>query len=76
MTALDSFVIRGLSHNIPFLSAVLDRPRFKEGSLTTDFINQEYPDGFQAAAMTRAVQEVLVSVAALAHMGKHQYGIQ
>ena len=70
VTALDSFVIRGLSHNIPFLSAVLGLPRFKEGLLNTDFINQEYPDGFHTAAMTRAVQDVLVSVAALAHMSE------
>jgi propionyl-CoA carboxylase alpha chain len=66
--ALDSFVIRGVSNNISFLCSVLDRARFRKGFLTTDFINEEYPDGFNPIEMTNSVREVLIGVAALAHV--------
>ena len=44
--ALDAFYIRGVSHNIAFLAALMAHPRFAEGRLTTNFIAVEYPDGF------------------------------
>ncbi|MGB8277752.1 MAG: acetyl/propionyl/methylcrotonyl-CoA carboxylase subunit alpha [Methylovirgula sp.] len=44
--ALDQFVIEGISHNIPFLAALMQNPRFKSGALSTDFIALEYPQGF------------------------------
>ena len=44
--ALDSFEVEGIGHNLPFLSAVMDHPRFIKGDLTTAFIEEEYPDGF------------------------------
>ena len=46
-TALDSFVIDGIRHNIPFLSALMQHPRWREGRLSTGFIAEEFPDGFQ-----------------------------
>ncbi len=39
--ALDALYIRGISHNIPFLSAVMANPRFQKGDISTDFIDQE-----------------------------------
>jgi propionyl-CoA carboxylase alpha chain len=48
-TALDRFEISGIAHNLPFLSAVMGHPRFREGRLTTGFIAEEYPDGFHGA---------------------------
>ena len=45
--ALDAFEVEGIGHNLPFLSAVMDHPRFVEGAITTAFIAEEYPDGFQ-----------------------------
>ena len=45
--ALDGFLIRGVSHNIPFLAAVLATPRFADGRLTTNFIAEEFGDRFQ-----------------------------
>ncbi len=45
--ALDSFVIDGIRHNIPFLSALMQHPRWREGRLSTGFIAEEFPDGFQ-----------------------------
>jgi propionyl-CoA carboxylase alpha subunit len=44
--ALDAFVIEGIRHNIPFLAALMQHPRFRAGKLSTAFIAEEYPDGF------------------------------
>ena len=49
--ALDAFRIEGLGHNIDFLSALMQHPRFRSGDLTTGFIAEEYPDGFEGAAV-------------------------
>ena len=43
--ALDSYYVRGLSHNMPFLANLAKHPRFAEGRLTTNFIAEEYPEG-------------------------------
>jgi hypothetical protein len=45
--ALDSFEVEGIGHNLPFLSAVMDHPRFVSGEITTAFIAEEYPEGFR-----------------------------
>ena len=45
--ALDEYLIRGIKHNIGFLAAIMAHKRFKEGRLSTNFIAQEYPDGFR-----------------------------
>jgi len=47
-TALDNYVIRGVQHNIPFLTALLDHPDFMSGEIHTGFIDQHYPDGFNS----------------------------
>ena len=47
--ALDAFEIDGIGHNIDFLSALMQHPRFRAGNLETDFIADEYPDGFHGA---------------------------
>jgi|TARA_X000000368_G_scaffold417688_1_gene414789 propionyl-CoA carboxylase alpha chain len=44
--ALDGFEVEGIGHNLPFLSAVMDHPRFIKGDITTAFIEEEYPEGF------------------------------
>ena len=44
--ALDSYVIRGLAHNISLLRDICDNKRFREGNITTAFLNEEYPEGF------------------------------
>ena len=49
--ALDSFEVEGIGHNLPFLSAVMDHPRFVSGNITTAFIEEEYPDGFTGATL-------------------------
>ncbi len=49
--ALDSFEVEGIGHNLPFLSAVMDHPRFASGVITTAFIAEEYPEGFQGVTL-------------------------
>lgn len=49
--ALDEFEVEGIGHNIPFLSAVMDHPRFESGNITTAFIEEEYPEGFEGATL-------------------------
>ncbi|SLN40571.1 acetyl-CoA carboxylase biotin carboxylase subunit [Oceanibacterium hippocampi] len=65
--ALDGFDIGGISHNVDFLNAVMAHPRFREGRLTTNFIAEEFPDGFQGAALSDDDYQALVAVAALVH---------
>ncbi|MGU3398750.1 acetyl-CoA carboxylase biotin carboxylase subunit [Brucellaceae bacterium D45D] len=66
--ALDSFEVEGIGHNLPFLSAVMDHPRFREGALTTAFITEEYPDGFAGVAVSDEDARVLAAVAAQIHL--------
>ena len=47
-TALDAFYVDGIRHNIPFLSALMNHPRWREGKLSTGFIAEEFPRGFSA----------------------------
>lgn len=49
--ALDSFEIEGIGHNLPFLSAVMDHPKFVSGDMTTAFIAEEYPEGFEGVEL-------------------------
>src|SRR5689334_19565857 len=49
-TALDGFYVDGIRHNIPFLSALMNHPRWREGKLSTGFISEEFPNGFAARA--------------------------
>ncbi len=65
--ALDAFVIRGISHNIPFLGAVIAHPRFVRGDLSTEFIAEEFGDGFNGGSLGDAELHALVAVAALVH---------
>jgi propionyl-CoA carboxylase alpha chain len=66
-TALDGFYIRGIGHNIPFLSALMVHDRFLAGHLTTNFIAEEYPDGFTTADLPVTSPNILVAVAAVLH---------
>ena len=66
LEALDAYEIRGVTHNIGFLAAVLARPRFASGRLTTNYIAEEFPDGFSGAVLSEAVLRDLSAVAAFA----------
>ena len=62
--ALDAFYIDGIQHNVPFVSALMHHPRWREGRLSTGFIKEEYPEGFQAREPKGKERAVLVAVAA------------
>ncbi|HYF55518.1 MAG TPA: acetyl/propionyl/methylcrotonyl-CoA carboxylase subunit alpha, partial [Salinarimonas sp.] len=64
--ALDAFAIEGIRHNIPFLSALMAHPRWREGRLSTGFIAEEFPQGFAPPAPTGEVALRLAAVAAAA----------
>jgi propionyl-CoA carboxylase alpha chain len=68
IVALDRFEIEGPGHNIDFLSALMQHPRFREGALTTGFIAEEYPDGFVGAPADAALLRSLAAIGAFAAM--------
>jgi propionyl-CoA carboxylase alpha subunit len=49
--ALDRFEVEGIGHNLPFLAAVMDHPIFIAGDMTTAFIAEQYPDGFEGVTL-------------------------
>jgi propionyl-CoA carboxylase alpha chain len=61
--ALDAFAIEGIRHNIPFLAAVMQHPRFAAGHLSTGFIAEEFPNGFHGVAPDQATAHRLAAVA-------------
>ncbi|MEO7384765.1 MAG: acetyl-CoA carboxylase biotin carboxylase subunit, partial [Novosphingobium sp.] len=63
VAALDAFEIEGLGHNIDFLSAIMQHPRFRSGELTTGFIAEEYPDGFHGAPASDDLKRNLAAIA-------------
>jgi len=65
--ALDTYYIRGVSHNISFLNALIAHPRFLDGRLTTNFIDDEYPDGFHAADVVHDNPDLPVAMAGAVH---------
>ena len=64
VAALDRFEIEGPGHNIDFLSALMQHPRFRAGELTTGFIAEEYPDGFHGAPADEERLRVIAAIAA------------
>jgi len=62
--ALDAFLIDGIRHNIPFLSTLMQHPRWREGRLSTGFIAEEFPDGFSAQAPQGETALILAAIAA------------
>ncbi|XUU59733.1 biotin carboxylase N-terminal domain-containing protein [Erythrobacter sp. HA6-11] len=60
--ALDAFRIKGLGHNVDFLSAIMQHPRFRSGELTTGFIAEEYPEGFEGAAASDELKRGLAAI--------------
>ena len=63
--ALDEFYVRGVSHNVPFLAALMAHPRFRAGKLTTNFIAEEFKGGFTTAHLPPKDPAMLAAVAAV-----------
>ncbi|MGA7789530.1 MAG: acetyl/propionyl/methylcrotonyl-CoA carboxylase subunit alpha [Xanthobacteraceae bacterium] len=62
--ALDAFTIEGIRHNIPFLAAIMQHPRWRAGKLSTAFIADEFPHGFERVAPVGATAHTIAAVAA------------
>ncbi len=65
--ALDEYYIRGVQHNISFLNALMVHPRFKAGRLSTNFIAEEYPNGFDATDVPEEDPAKSIVVTACVH---------
>ncbi len=64
--ALDSFEVEGIGHNLPFVAAVMDHPKFIAGTMTTAFIEEEYPEGFEGVTLgEEALKRVAAATAAM-----------
>jgi propionyl-CoA carboxylase alpha chain len=61
--ALDAFHIDGIQHNIPFLSAIMENPRWQSGALSTGFIAEEFPGGFTGHEITAEIKSTMAKVA-------------
>ena len=66
--ALEDLHIEGLGHNAPFLSAVMDQPRFASGALSTSYIHDEFPEGFHGLAPTPWQVDLISAVACAMHV--------
>jgi len=62
--ALNGFIIRGISSNIPFQAALLAHPKFVAGDFNTGFIAEHYGQGFRAEDVPHADPDFLVALAA------------
>ncbi len=65
--ALDAFEVEGIGHNLPFLSAVMDHEKFCSGDITTAFIEEEYPEGFEGAVLGAPLLKKVAAAAAAMH---------
>ncbi|XP_048863075.1 propionyl-CoA carboxylase alpha chain, mitochondrial isoform X2 [Brienomyrus brachyistius] len=62
--ALDSYVIRGVTHNIPLLREVITHPRFISGDISTKFLQEVYPEGFKGHQLSDSERRELLATAA------------
>ena len=65
--ALDSFEVEGIGHNLPFLSAVMDHPIFVAGDMTTAFIEEQFPDGFNGVELAETELRRIAAATAAMH---------
>jgi len=70
--ALDSYIIRGVGHNVSFLREVLENPRFVSGNISTKFIPEEFPSGFKGHVLSIQEEEELTAAVAALHIARLQ----
>ncbi|KAJ3332907.1 hypothetical protein HDU76_012644 [Blyttiomyces sp. JEL0837] len=71
-SALDRYVIKGVTHNLPLLRDVISHPRFAAGKLSTKFLPEEYPKGFKGATLEGNKKRNLYAIAAVIHARRDQ----
>jgi propionyl-CoA carboxylase alpha chain len=62
--ALEDTHLNGVGHNVPFLAAVMDQPLFRSGKISTSYIADQFPDGFNGLAPDRRQTDILIATAA------------
>jgi propionyl-CoA carboxylase alpha chain len=62
--ALDTFEVEGIGHNLPFVAAVMDHPIFIKGEMTTAFIAEQYPEGFEGVELDEAALKRIAAATA------------
>ncbi len=62
--ALDTFEVEGIGHNLPFCAAVMDHPKFVSGDITTAFIAEEFPEGFDGVSLPEPMLRKVAAAAA------------
>ena len=65
--ALDTFEVEGIGHNIPFLAAVYDHEKFTSGNMTTAFIEEEFPEGFDGVTLPEDTRHRIAAAIAAMH---------
>jgi propionyl-CoA carboxylase alpha chain len=72
-TALDTYVIRGVTHNIPLLREVISNKKFIDGhQISTMFLAEEFPDGFDGHRLSEAERDILSAVAVKVHLQRYR----
>ena len=74
--ALDEYVIKGVTHNIPLLRDVLTAPRFAAGKLSTKYLPEEYPDGFKGVQLNDEEKETLIATAAYVYARRYEQNVE
>lgn len=70
--ALDSYVIRGVKHNINILRDIINHPRYRSGNYTTKFIEEEYPEGYQGHVLTDTEKHDLHAIAGVIQAAREE----
>jgi len=65
--ALDSYVIRGVTHNIPLLRDIVTEEKFMKGDISTAYLPTVYPDGFKGKSLKKHEVQYLAAIAAIVH---------
>jgi len=74
--ALDRFELEGIGHNLPFLSAVMQQERFRSGRLTTAYIAEEFPEGFEGVTPDAMASRKLAAIAAVIHRTRRRREVE
>ena len=73
--ALDTYVIRGVTHNIPLLREVISNAKFIDGhGISTKFLKEEFPEGFKGHELTEMEANELKKVAIAVHCKRYRVG--
>ena len=70
--ALSEYIIRGISHNIPFLQTILSSPKYITANISTNFLEEEYKSGFTGPVISDETSAVILSAALFIFMAEQK----